>query len=134
MADTGVLPILPVQNACVLLVDNDVVTQKTVEAAFCRTKCAVDTEPDVVAAMKVVMDRSHTERPVKIVLISFDRPEIHGFRLASCLRAAGFDIPIVAVSATMTRQQCLVSGATHFLPKPIDSADLLDLVSEYVDD
>lgn len=130
MADTAVLPIQPVKSARILLVDNDVSVLGLIETVLCRTKFVVTRESDVCAAFEAATTNSGSDWPVQMVLVSFDSREIHGFRLASRLRAEGVVFPIVAVSATMSRLRCCTSGATHFLRKPIDCADLLALVNE----
>jgi CheY-like chemotaxis protein len=62
-------------------------------------------------------------------------PEMDGYEATTELRSAGYDRPIVALTARAMkgeREQCLAAGCDDFASKPIDRDGLLRLVGEYV--
>lgn len=57
-----------------------------------------------------------------------------GMDLMTKLRADGFDMPIIAVTAYAMmgdKERCLEAGFTSYLPKPLPVPDLIDLFKQY---
>ncbi|MBK8097024.1 MAG: PAS domain S-box protein [Planctomycetes bacterium] len=66
--------------------------------------------------------------PFDLVLMDMQMPVMDGYQAASALRAAGFQKPIVALTANAMagdRDRCLKAGCTEFASKPIDRRSLL---------
>lgn len=57
-----------------------------------------------------------------------------GLDLMAKLRADGFDLPIIAVTAYAMmgdKERCLEAGFTSYLPKPLPVLDLINLFKQY---
>ena len=62
-------------------------------------------------------------------------PELDGFETTSRLRTAGFQGPIVALTAfamSGERQKCFAAGCNDFLAKPVESLLLIKTVAKWV--
>lgn len=70
-----------------------------------------------------------------IVLMDMQMPVMDGYRATKELRASGFGGPIVALTADAMHgdmAKCLDSGCNAYLSKPIDTQQLLQVVSKHV--
>jgi len=68
----------------------------------------------------------HTER-IELGLLDIDLPAVDGFELARLIRAQGWILPLVAVSARADAEsegQALAAGMDAYLRKPVDGASL----------
>jgi DNA-binding response OmpR family regulator len=69
------------------------------------------------------------------ILIDLAMPGVDGFELCRRVRAAGFDRPIVIVSARPGSDlpaKATAAGADEFVRKPFDNADLVARVRRHV--
>jgi CheY-like chemotaxis protein len=67
-----------------------------------------------------------TARP-DLILMDMLLPDLNGYIATRRLRSAGFDKPIIAMTATAAqggRELCLRSGCTDYLAKPVDLGQL----------
>ena len=67
---------------------------------------------------------------VDIVLLDIMMPVMDGYQTITAIRALdGFElVPIIAVTGKVVageRQRCLDAGANDYVPKPVDTAELL---------
>lgn len=68
-----------------------------------------------------------------IVFSDIDMPEMSGLDCTIRLREAGFDTPIIAVTASfpeVTREQCLDAGMNGYMTKPIHVTELQRFLRE----
>jgi CheY-like chemotaxis protein len=68
-----------------------------------------------------------------IVLSDIDMPEMNGIDCTTQVRHAGFDLPIIAVTASfpeLTRQQCLDAGMNGYMTKPVCVTELKRVLRE----
>ena len=68
-----------------------------------------------------------------IVFMDIQMPEMDGFTATKKLRAAGYQKPIIALTAhamSEVSQKCLDAGYTAFLTKPINVKELVATVLE----
>lgn len=68
-----------------------------------------------------------------IVLSDINMPEMNGLECTAHLRDAGFDIPIIAVTASLpevSRQQCLEAGMNDYMTKPVNVTELQRILRE----
>jgi len=69
-----------------------------------------------------------------LILLDMQMPKLDGYATAKKLREIGFENPIIALTADAMQgdmSRCIESGCNAYLSKPIDTARLLQLVSEY---
>jgi CheY-like chemotaxis protein/HPt (histidine-containing phosphotransfer) domain-containing protein len=74
-------------------------------------------------------------RPVDLVLLDMQMPELDGYGAAAKLRARGFAGPVVALTAHAMaddRERCLRAGCTDYLSKPVDRHRLVETVARHL--
>jgi len=74
-------------------------------------------------------------RPVQLVLMDVQMPVMDGLTATRTLRAAGFDTPIVALTAGASveeREACFGAGMNDWLGKPPDLADLEAVLARWL--
>jgi signal transduction histidine kinase/HAMP domain-containing protein/ActR/RegA family two-component response regulator len=74
---------------------------------------------------------------IDIVLVDIMMPVMDGYATMRAIRKlpSGKDLPIVAVTANVapeTRQRCIDAGASTYVAKPVESANLLLVLSEWL--
>jgi CheY-like chemotaxis protein len=74
---------------------------------------------------------------IDIVLVDIMMPVMDGYATMRAIRKlpSGRDLPIVAVTANVaaeTRQRCIEAGASAYVSKPVESADLLLVLGEWL--
>jgi len=75
--------------------------------------------------------------PVDIVLMDVQMPEMDGLEATRLLRQAGCTIPVVALTASMlrdNRQKAFDAGMNAFVTKPFDPEDLYETVAAHLPD
>jgi two-component system KDP operon response regulator KdpE len=70
------------------------------------------------------------ESPPALVLLDLNLPDIDGDEVFRRARIAGYDGPIVLISADLRAQQIAASLGAAYLSKPFDPADLYMLIEE----
>lgn len=86
------------------------------------------------AAMEAIQQAEQSGQPMDIVIMDMHMPALDGYETTRRLRAAGFTMPIIALTAaamTSDRDKCLEAGCNDYLKKPIDYRALVELVDEY---
>ena len=74
---------------------------------------------------------------VDIVLMDIMMPIMDGYQAMTAIRqrAQSAELPIIAVTGktiTGERERCIAAGASDFVPKPIDTTELLTAVSYWL--
>jgi CheY-like chemotaxis protein len=77
------------------------------------------------------------ESDIDIVLMDIMMPIMDGYETIRAIRAIDrfVSLPIVAItgkSASGERQRCLDAGANDYLPKPVDTAALLEVLGSWL--
>jgi CheY-like chemotaxis protein len=78
------------------------------------------------------------ERPeIAIVLMDIMMPVMDGYQaMAAIRRKAEFaELPIVAVTGKVVsgeRERCIAAGASGYIPKPVDTAELLEALHQWI--
>ena len=70
-----------------------------------------------------------------LILMDCQMPEMDGFKATAKLRAAGVEIPIVALTAYARAEdedQCLAAGMNDFLSKPFRQADMRAMLKKWL--
>lgn len=94
---------------------------------------------DVVIANSVAEALESLDNVVPdIAVIDFNLPDGNGIELMQAMRLRAQEAMIVCIIMTASRkpglqEEALQKGAAAFLEKPFPSADLLNVISEYID-
>ncbi len=75
------------------------------------------------------------EHDVDLVFMDVHMPEMNGYEATRTLRERGFEVPIVAVTANVTkgeRDRCIEAGMNDYLAKPFKSHDLTPLLHRWL--
>ena len=113
----------------VLVAEDNLVNQMVIRALLESAGIQVD----VVDNGLECLERISSVQP-DIVLMDCQMPVCDGYMATTRLRAAGWTLPIIAVTAsaaTEVEAQCRAAGMTGFLSKPVSRAGLLELLEEH---
>jgi CheY-like chemotaxis protein/HPt (histidine-containing phosphotransfer) domain-containing protein len=72
---------------------------------------------------------------IDLIFMDVHMPEMNGYEAARTLRERGFEVPIVAVTANVTRgerERCIEAGMNDYLAKPFKSHDLTPLLHRWL--
>jgi signal transduction histidine kinase/HAMP domain-containing protein/ActR/RegA family two-component response regulator len=78
------------------------------------------------------------ERPdIDLILMDIMMPGMDGYETMAAIRTLPRwrDIPIIAVTAKVVggeRERCLAAGASDYIPKPVDTAELLHAIGKWL--
>jgi CheY-like chemotaxis protein len=114
----------------ILAVDDDPVNLMVISMMLKQMGCAYTTAKDGVEAVAAAV----SARP-SLVLMDISMPGLNGVEAAKAIwrDAVGARIPIVAVTANVTRRQqdeCISAGFDDFLSKPLDFDSLKSVVKK----
>jgi len=69
-----------------------------------------------------------------VVLMDVQMPEMDGYTATQKLRESGYPTPIIALTAHVmneARQKCVNVGCSGYLPKPINSRELISMIARH---
>jgi signal transduction histidine kinase len=96
----------------------------------------VDVAEDGREAVERVLAAHQAEEPYDLVLMDIQMPKLDGLQATTCLREAGVEEPIIALTAHVLesdRQECLEAGCDDFATKPIDRVKLLTQIGGFLE-
>jgi CheY-like chemotaxis protein len=119
-------------GATVLIVDDDFRNIFALTALLERGKLKVVAVESGAAALAVLDERSD----IDVVLMDIMMPEMNGYEAmeAMRLRPELAHLPIIAVTGKVVggeRERCIAAGASDYIPKPVDTAELLRALSAW---
>ncbi len=85
-------------------------------------------------ALAAVQQAAAQGRPFDAVLMDVQMPRMSGYEATRRLRAAGLDVPVIALTAAALvteRDEALAAGMSDFLTKPIDAERLRSTLARW---
>jgi CheY-like chemotaxis protein len=84
------------------------------------------------AALEILDQRND----VDMVLMDIMMPDMNGYQTIAAIRARRryASLPIIAVTGKVVgseRERCIAAGASDYIPKPVDSKELLFALAEW---
>lgn len=110
----------------VLVVDDSPDNQQLIWHFLTRHGATVDAADNGMLGFRKALARDYD-----IVLMDIQMPEMDGYTATQRLRSAGYNKPILALTAhgmTEVRKKCLYVGCTDHLTKPINSKELVSSI------
>jgi len=114
----------------ILVAEDNEVNQKLVQAMLEKTDLKITFANDGLEALEKVASEQYD-----LILMDIHMPNMDGFETTKSLRENGLDIPIIALTADVMKQevdQCLEVGCNEHLSKPIDRNKLINLLKSYL--
>jgi len=88
-------------------------------------------------ALNAVRIAEEQGRPFDVLVMDMQMPVLDGYEATRRLRAAGFDKPVIALTANAMdgdREKSLQAGCTEHLIKPFDTNEFIRLLHQYLAD
>ena len=121
------------QSARVLVVDDDFRNVFAMKALLERGGAIVSFAESGSAALELL----EAQRDIDIVLMDIMMPVMDGYATIRAIRKLDHfkDLPIIAVTGKVMageRQRCLDAGANDYVPKPVDTGELVTAISPWL--
>jgi signal transduction histidine kinase/HAMP domain-containing protein/ActR/RegA family two-component response regulator len=116
-----------------LIVDDDFRNIFALTALLERGEIDVVAAASGVESLAVLSDRSD----IDLVLMDIMMPGMNGYEAMGAIRKLPqwADLPIIAVTGKVVgseRERCIAAGASDYIPKPVDTAELLDAIGKWL--
>jgi PAS domain S-box-containing protein len=119
----------PLQGLRILLAEDGPDNQLLIRTVLSKAGAEVEVADNGLLAVHAA-----TARPFDLVLMDIQMPEMDGYEATGQLRAQGYEVPIIALTAHALagdREQCLDAGCTDYLTKPIHRSAMIDLILKH---
>ncbi|MEN6448894.1 MAG: MASE3 domain-containing protein, partial [Thermoguttaceae bacterium] len=121
----------PELHCRVLLAEDGLHNRQLIELLLRKGGADVTAVEDGKKALDLALSEEKAGRPFDVILMDMQMPVMDGYAATRRLRELGYRRPILALTAHAMkedRRKCLDAGCDDYLPKPMDRADLLNLV------
>ncbi len=120
----------PVAAARILVAEDHFVNQQLFKTILDRLGHHVELASNGKEAVEGVRSR-----PVDLIFMDVQMPEMNGYEAAEKIREEGYTIPIIAVTANALkgeREKCIQSGMNDYLTKPFKAKDVVPLLQQWL--
>ena len=112
----------------IAIADDEPLERELLRRALCRLAVDIHQASNGVELLELMSSRG----PFDIIVTDVSMPRMSGMQALEAARGAGIGTPFIVISALMDTslgRQLAASGAAQFLPKPLDLANLRQLVT-----
>ncbi|MBW8035080.1 MAG: response regulator [Planctomycetes bacterium] len=130
LQDKPLSPDQPRLAGRVLIAEDNSSNRRLIKLLLEKTGCQVVTVEDGFEAVEVVMNEK-----IDIILMDIQMPNMNGYEAVAAIRKAGFDVPIIAVTANAMKgdeEKCIKAGCDDYISKPINRINLYDVIAKYL--
>ena len=118
-------------NFHILLVEDGPDNQRLIAFLLRKAGARVTVAENGQIALDIALKTEEAHDPIDLILMDMQMPVMDGYQATRLLRQAGWQGPIVALTAhamSDDRQKCLAAGCDDYLSKPIDRKTLMDTI------
>lgn len=115
----------------ILVAEDDPAVQRLIELYLKQAGFDVEISDNGEDACAALMSANRKERQHDLIIMDMQMPQMDGYEATKLLRKAGFEVPIIAVTAHAMlndRKHCLEAGCNDYLSKPVRREALLDII------
>lgn len=119
----------------ILLAEDGADNQRLISFILRKAGASVISVTDGAQAIDAALSAKRLNQPFDLILMDMQMPELDGYTATTRLRAAGYDGPIIALTAhamSEDRDRCLRAGCDEYATKPIDKPHLLELCRTWI--
>lgn len=129
--------VVPKLKGHVLLAEDGLDNQKLITFTLRKAGLEVTVANNGQEALQLAWAAYEAQQPFDLILTDMQMPIMSGYELATELRQRGYRLPIIAATAnamSSDRDLCLSAGCDGYVTKPIDRAQIYEVLSEYLSD
>ncbi len=119
----------------ILLAEDTLVNQKLAVRILNKAGYEVETADNGQIAFDMALAAREAGKPYELILMDMLMPVMDGYQATQALREAGYDLPIVALTANAMdgdREKCIDAGCDDFATKPFNRKKLLATIAEWI--
>lgn len=119
----------------ILMAEDSPDSQRLISTHLKRAGAQVEIVSNGVLAIEAVRRSRLENKPIDLILMDMQMPEMDGYTAASKLRQIGWAGPIIALTANAMkgdRERCLDAGCDDYLSKPAEKQVLIDVCSRWM--
>jgi signal transduction histidine kinase/AmiR/NasT family two-component response regulator len=119
----------------ILLAEDGLDNQRLISLVLRKAGAEVTVAENGKLAFQTMLAAEEGGQPFDVVITDIQMPVMDGYEFTRRLRAAGFDCPIIALTAHAmqgSREACLEAGCDDHITKPIDRQGLLYLIQGHL--
>ena len=119
----------------VLVAEDNPVNAKLATQLLQSCGLQVDIANDGLVALSMLERARQQGRPYALVFMDMQMPRMDGYEATQKLRAAGFKLPVIALTANAMsgdRERCIAAGCDDFASKPFQRSEIEALLRQYL--